>query len=176
LIIACLIVLFWLRVVIGAPLATISRIMSKALEPAGVMVLIIGAGAAYKEVLIESGAGQQITAAVTSAQVSVLVFAFALAVFVRVAQGSATVAMVTAAGLAAPLISAAALSPSRIALVTVAIGAGATVVSHVNDTGFWLVKQYLGLTEAQTFRSWTICATIAGAVMFGMAALLWNFV
>ena len=83
---------------------------------------------------------------------------------------------VTAAGLAAPLITAAGLGPDRIALVTVAIGAGATVASHVNDTGFWLVKQYLGLTEAQTFRSWTIGATIAGLTSFGMALLLWPFV
>jgi H+/gluconate symporter-like permease len=74
------------------------------------------------------------------------------------------------------LIAGAALSPDRIALVTVAIGAGATVASHVNDTGFWLVKQYLGLTEAQTFRSWTIGATIAGLSSFAMALLLWPFV
>jgi gluconate transporter len=172
---ACVMVLLWLRLVAGAPLATLSKVMSRALEPAGAMVLIIGAGAAYKEVLIESGAGVQITHVMQSAQVSVLVFAFALAAFVRVAQGSATVAMITASGLAAPMVAAAALSPGRVALVTVAIGAGATVASHVNDTGFWLVKQYLGLSEAQTFRSWTVCATIAGAVMFACAGLLWNF-
>jgi Gnt-I system low-affinity gluconate transporter len=175
LVIACLMVLVWLRAAKGAPLATISSIMTRALEPAGVMVLIIGAGAAYKEVLIESGAGVQITAAMTQAQISVMFFAFLLAAFVRVAQGSATVAMVTAAGLAAPMVAAAALSPGRVAVVTVAIGAGATIVSHVNDTGFWLVKQYLGLSEAQTLRSWTICATIAGLTMLGMALLLWNF-
>lgn len=176
LIIACLGTLAWLRIRVGAPLTTLSSIMTRALEPAGVMVLIIGAGAAYKEVLIESGAGQQVTEAVTAAQVPVLLFAFLLAAFVRIAQGSATVAMVTAAGLAGPLIAAAGLNPDRIALVTVAIAAGASVVSHVNDTGFWLVKQYLGLTEAQTFRSWTLCATIAGLVMFGMALLIWPFV
>lgn len=176
LILACLFVTIWLRLRVGAELATIGNIMTRALEPAGLMVLVVGAGAAYKEVLIESGAGQQVTAAVQSAQVSVIVFAFLLAAFVRVAQGSATVAMVTAAGLASPLISAAALSPSRVALVTVAIGGGASIASHVNDTGFWLVKQYLGLTEAQTFRSWTIGATIAGLSMFAMALLLWPFV
>ncbi|WP_213981125.1 gluconate:H+ symporter [Sphingomonas sp. dw_22] len=175
LMLAALSVTAWLRIVENAPFATLSKIMTRALEPAGLMVLIIGAGAAYKEVLIESGAGTQITHAVSAAQVSVPVFAFLLSAFVRVAQGSATVAMVTAAGLAAPLITAAALSPNRIALVTVAIGAGATVASHVNDTGFWLVKQYLGLTEAQTFRSWTIGATIAGLSSFAMALLLWPF-
>jgi Gnt-I system low-affinity gluconate transporter len=175
LILACIFVFAWLHLRVKAPLATIGSIMTRALEPAGLMVLVVGAGAAYKEVLIESGAGQQITAAVASAQLSVLVFAFLLSAFVRVAQGSATVAMVTAAGLAGPLISAAALSPGRVALVTVAIGGGATIASHVNDTGFWLVKQYLGLSEAQTFRSWTIGATIAGLTIFAMAALLWPF-
>jgi gluconate transporter len=176
LILACIFVFLWLSLKVGAPLATIGNIMTKALEPAGLMVLVVGAGAAYKEVLIQSGAGQQVTAAVASAQLSVIVFAFLLAAFVRIAQGSATVAMVTAAGLASPLIASAGLSPNKIALVTVAIGAGATVVSHVNDTGFWLVKQYLGLTEAQTFRSWTISATIVGLATFAMALILWPFV
>nr|WP_315382537.1 gluconate:H+ symporter [uncultured Sphingomonas sp.] len=176
LILAVLAAMAWLRFVAGAGFETLSRISTRALEPAGLMVLIIGAGAAYKEVLIDSGAGKQITMAVQAAQVSIPVFAFLLSAFVRVAQGSATVSMVTAAGLAAPLITAAGLGPDRIALVTVAIGAGATVASHVNDTGFWLVKQYLGLTEAQTFRSWTIGATIAGLTSFAMALLLWPFV
>jgi Gnt-I system low-affinity gluconate transporter len=168
--------MLWLRLVAGAGFETLSRISTRALEPAGLMVLIVGAGAAYKEVLIESGAGVQITQAVAAAQVSIPVFAFLLSAFVRVAQGSATVAMVTAAGLAAPLIGAAELGPDRVALVTVAIGSGATIASHVNDTGFWLVKQYLGLTEAQTFRSWTLGATIAGTASFAMALLLWPFV
>lgn len=176
LILAVLGAMAWLRFKAGAGFETLSKISTRALEPAGLMVLIIGAGAAYKEVLIDSGAGKQITMAVQAAQVSIPVFAFLLAAFVRVAQGSATVSMVTAAGLAAPLITAAGLGPDRIALVTVAIGAGATIASHVNDTGFWLVKQYLGLTEAQTFRSWTIGATIAGLTSFAMALLLWPFV
>lgn len=169
-------VAMWLRMKTQVPLDTISAIMTKALEPAGLMVLVVGAGAAYKEVLIDSGAGQQVTAAVASAQLSVFVFAFLLSAFVRIAQGSATVAMVTAAGLAAPIIAAADLSAPRVALVTIAIGAGASVVSHVNDTGFWLVKQYLGLNATQTFKSWTLSATIAGIVMFAVAAMLWPFV
>ena len=175
LILACAFVGMWLRFRLEAPLQIISDIMTRSLAPAGLMVLVVGAGAAYKEVLIQSGAGVQITAAVSAFNLAVPVFAFLLAAFVRIAQGSATVAMVTAAGLAAPLIGAAGLSPGQIALVTVTIGAGASVASHVNDTGFWLVKQYLGLTEAQTFRSWTISATIAGLVMFGMAMILWSF-
>ena len=175
LLIACAFVALWLRFVSHASLGIISDVMTRALAPAGLMVLVVGAGAAYKEVLIQSGAGERITDLVASANLSPLVFAFLLSAFVRVAQGSATVAMVTAGGLAAPLIAAAGLSPAQVALVTVAIGAGATVVSHVNDTGFWLVKQFLGLTEAQTLRSWTICSTIAGCIMFVMAAILWPF-
>lgn len=176
LILSCVFVSLWLRLVTRAALDTIGDIMTRTLAPAGLMVLVVGAGAAYKEVLIESGAGEQVTAAVASAQVSILVFSFLLAAFVRVAQGSATVAMVTAAGLAGPMIAVSGLNPHQIALVTVAIGAGASIASHVNDTGFWLVKQYLGLTETQTFKSWTICVTIAGFVMFGMALALWPFV
>ena len=175
LIIACGFVGLWLRLKVGAPLQTISDVMTKALAPAGLMVLDVGAGAAYKEVLIQSGAGVQVTAAVSAFNLSVPVFAFLLAAFVRVAQGSATVSMVTAAGLAAPLIAQAGLSPGQIALVSVSIGAGASIASHVNDTGFWLVRTYLGLSEAQTFRSWTVSATIAGLVMFAMAMLLWSF-
>lgn len=175
LIIACGFVGLWLRLKVGAPLQTISDVMTKALAPAGLMVLVVGAGAAYKEVLIQSGAGDQVTAAVSAFNLSVPVFAFLLAAFVRVAQGSATVSMVTAAGLAAPLIAQAGLSPGQIALVSVSIGAGASIASHVNDTGFWLVRTYLGLSEAQTFRSWTVSATIAGLVMFAMAMLLWSF-
>lgn len=160
----------------GTSMARAADAMTRALAPAGLMVLVVGAGAAYKEVLIQSGAGQQVSDFVAAAQLPVLLFAFLIAGFVRVAQGSATVAMVTAAGLCGPIVTIAALSPGRVALVTIAIGAGASIASHVNDTGFWLVKQYLGLTEAQTFRSWTIASTIAGIAMFAVATAIWAFV
>ena len=176
LIFACLFAATWLALKERVALPEIGDVMTRALAPAGLMVLVVGAGAAYKQVLVDSGAGDEITALVAAANVSVLVFAFVLAAFIRVAQGSATVAMVTAGGLAAPLVISAGLSADRIALVTVAIGAGASIASHVNDTGFWLVKQYLGLTEAETFRSWTVSATIAGVTMFAVAAAIWPFV
>lgn len=173
--IACALV--WLLLArAGTSRDAIGRVMGKALEPAGVLVLVVGAGAAYKEVLIQSGAGEQVTALVTAAQLSPILFAFLLAGFVRVAQGSATVAMVTAAGLSAPLIAAAGLNPAQIALVTVAIGAGASIASHVNDTGFWLVKQYLGLSERQSFASWTISSSLAGLVMLLVALMIWPLV
>jgi Gnt-I system low-affinity gluconate transporter len=106
-------------------------------------------------------------------QVSPLLFGFLVSTIVRVAQGSATVATVTAAGLAAPIVTAAGLGPDHVALVAIAIGAGSIVISHVNDAGFWLVTQYLGLKESQTFRTWTLGSTVGGLVIFAMTLLLW---
>lgn len=92
------------------------------------------------------------------------------------AQGSATVAMLTAAGIAAPVVELAGLSPGGTALMVLAIASGATVLSHVNDSGFWLVSRYLGLSEAQTLRSWTVTATLVGLVGFATALILSRFV
>ena len=167
--VACLYAWILLRSRGMAPQALL-KVTGKALEPAGAIALVIGAGAAFKQVLIDSGAGVHLAAAVASARLSPLVFGFLVAAIMRIAQGSATVAMVAAAGLAAPLAAAAGLDAAHIALIVVAIGAGATVVSHVNDAGFWLVGQYLGLTEPETFRSWTVASTVAGLVAFGVAA------
>ena len=102
----------------------------------------------------------------------VLLFAFLAAVLVRVLQGSATVAMITAAGLVAPLISEGQMTQPELALLVLAIAAGASILSHVNDSGFWLVSQYLGLSEKQTFRSWTVMTTILALTGFGVVMLL----
>jgi Gnt-I system low-affinity gluconate transporter len=97
-----------------------------------------------------------------SAGIPVLVFAFIAAALIRILQGGATVAMITSAGLTAPLLAQAGLNSIQLACVVIAIASGATFGSHVNDSGFWLVKQYLGLTEKQTFRSWTVMTMIIG--------------
>ena len=172
LILACLFV--WVRLGIGGtPRPALAKIMGRSLEPAGAICLVVGAGAAFKQVLIDSGSGQHIADAIASARLSPLVFGFLVAAIVRSAQGSATVATVTAAGLAAAIAAAAGLGPNQIALLVIAIGAGSIIVSHVNDAGFWLVTQYLGLSEAQTFRSWTLSSTLGGLIIFAMTALLW---
>ena len=173
--VACLYAWILLRARGMAPQALL-KVTGKALEPAGAIALVIGAGAAFKQVLIDSGAGVHLATAVASARLSPLVFAFLVAAIIRVAQGSATVAMVAAAGLAAPLAAAAGLDATHVALIAVAIGAGAAVVSHVNDAGFWLVEQYLGLSEPETFKSWTVASTVAGLVAFGMAALAYALI
>ena len=152
------------------------KALSKALEPTGAVILITGAGGAFKQVLIETGAGKALAEATTSVGLTPIVAGFVLALLVRVAQGSATVAMITAAGLTAPIVTLAALSAPQTALVVIAIAAGASACSHVNDSGFWLVNRYFGQTEAQTLKTWTVSATLVGFVGFGVALVLSLFV
>ena len=147
----------------------------KSLEPAGAVVLVTGAGGAFKQVLIDSQAGARIAELAASANVSVLVFAFMIAALVRVVQGSATVAMITAAGFTAPLLEVAGLSDFDRALTVISIAAGATVLSHVNDSGFWLVSKYLNLSVNETLKSWTVVSTLVGGVGF-LTALSLSFV
>jgi Gnt-I system low-affinity gluconate transporter len=102
--------------------------------------------------------------------ISVLVFGFIAAAIIRILQGSATVAMITAAGLTAPLLLTSTSEPEK-ALLVIAIASGASIMSHVNDSGFWLVGKYLNLNEKQTFKSWTVMTTILALTGF-LAALL----
>ena len=104
-----------------------------------------------------------------------IVFAFIAAALIRILQGSATVAMITAAGLLAPLlVNSPEISPGQLAALVIAIASGASILSHVNDSGFWLVKEYLGMTEQQTFQSWTVMTTLLALTGFGMAVVLYG--
>jgi Gnt-I system low-affinity gluconate transporter len=154
---------------------TMRNAMAKSLEPAGVVILVTGAGGAFKQVLVDTGAGAALAEAASAANLTPLVAGFALAAIVRVAQGSATVAMITGAGLVAPIAIAAGLSPMQLAGVTIAIAAGASVLSHVNDSGFWLINRYLGQTESQTLRSWTVISTIVGLIGFATVCAIYPF-
>ncbi|MEZ4794247.1 MAG: gluconate:H+ symporter [Flavobacteriaceae bacterium] len=147
------------------------KISTKSLAPAGVIILLTGAGGVFKQVLIETGAGNQLADAFAAMGLSTLVFAFVVAALVRILQGSATVAMITAAGVTAPLLVSGVSSLDK-ALLVIAIAAGASILSHVNDSGFWLVSKYLGLTEKQTFRSWTVMTTILALTGFASVWLL----
>jgi Gnt-I system low-affinity gluconate transporter len=146
--------------------------MAGALEPAGIVVLVTGAGGVFKQVLTDSGAGQVLAESLAGMSIGPYAFAFLVALVVRVAQGSATVAMITAAGLAAPLQQVLGLDTIQSALMVTAIAAGATSTSHVNDSGFWLVSRYLQLDEAGTLKSWTVVSTIAGFTGFVMVMLV----
>ncbi len=132
----------------------LAHTLEAALPPIAGILLIVGAGGGFKQVLIDSGIGNVITEAVVGSGLPVLLLAWVVAALVRVATGSATVATVTAAGLLAPI--AATLPTTHVALMVLAVGSGSLFLSHVNDAGFWLVKQYLGTTVGQTFKTWSV--------------------
>ena len=150
-------------------------ISTKSLAPAGVIILITGAGGVFKQVLINTGTGEMLANYFADKGISIIIFGFIAAVVIRILQGSATVAMITAAGLTAPLISSDVTEPEK-ALLVIAVAAGASIMSHVNDSGFWLVGKYLGLDEKQTFRSWTLMTTILALVGFMMVFILSVFI
>jgi gluconate:H+ symporter, GntP family len=164
---------------LGLAMLTVGRSRKSGLPPMGAVILdslvsvvglvaIIGAGGGFKETLIESGIGSSIAKVAQSSSVPPLLLGWLIAVGVRVATGSATVATVTASGIVAPLIPT--LHHVNPALLALSIGAGSLFFSHVNDAGFWLVKESLGMTVGETIRSWSAMETLVSVV--AMACLL----
>lgn len=149
------------------------KISTKSLYAAGVIILLTGAGGAFKQILVDTGAGEMLAQSLTGDIFPPIVFAFILAALVRILQGSATVAMITAAGITAPLIETGNLDDAHKALLVIGIASGATILSHINDSGFWLVSQYLGLSEKDTFRSWTVMTTLIAITGLLVSSLLW---
>ena len=137
----------------------VNEVATSALAPAGLIILVTGAGGVFKQVLVDSGAGKALAEALSGTGLHPVWAAFLLALVVRAVAGSATVAMLTAGGIMAPLLEGVAIER---ALVVIAIAAGATAVSHVNDSGFWLVNRYFGLSTKDTLKSWTVMETIIG--------------
>ncbi|MEO1051635.1 MAG: gluconate:H+ symporter [Bacteroidota bacterium] len=172
LIIANLIAWYLLGIRRGYSRDALLRISSKSLAPAGTIILLTGAGGVFKQMLIETGAGEMLATSMSDAGLTVLAFAFVVAALVRILQGSATVAMTTAAGMTAPLLEASTPSEVQKALLVIAIASGATILSHVNDSGFWLVSRYLGMSERQTLSSWTMMTTLIALVGFITVILL----
>jgi len=146
------------------------NIANKGLEPAGIVILITGAGGAFKQVLIDSGVGQMLASVFIEAQFSVFILGFLIAAITRIAQGSATVAIITGAGLMAPILQLQPISAPSLGLLVIAISSGATILSHVNDSGFWLVSRYLGMSETNTLKTWTVMTTLISLV--GLASCL----
>lgn len=138
----------------GMDRSAVSKSLESALPPVAGVLLIVGAGGGFKQVLIDTGIGGVIADAVKDSGISVLLVAWVVSALVRVATGSATVATVTAAGIMAPI--AHDLSSPVVSLLVLAIGAGSVFLSHVNDAGFWLVKSYFGMSVGQTFKTWTV--------------------
>ena len=134
------------------------------------IVFIVAAGGGFKQTLVDSGISDVIANSITESAMNPLIAGWIVAVLIRLATGSATVATVTAAGIMAPL--AANLSPVQLALLVLAIGAGSVFFSHLNDAGFWLVKEYFGMTVGQTLKTWSLMETVLSVVGLGCVMLL----
>lgn len=152
----------------------LKRMTEECILPVGSIILIIGAGGGFKQVLIDSGVGDTIAQMSEHLSLSPIVLAFIVAGLIRIATGSATVALTTAAGIVSPII--AHMSGVNLELLVIATGAGSLMFSHVNDAGFWMVKEYLGLTVKETFRTWTVLETILSFVAFGGVLIMDIFV
>lgn len=140
----------------------ILKFTTDCLAPIAGITLIVGAGAGFGRVLIDGGVSKAIIDVATSANLSPLLLGWFVAALIRVATGSATVAMTTACGIVAPLVLVA--GGARPELMVLATGAGSLILSHVNDGGFWLVKEYFNMTVPETFKTWTVCETIISVV------------
>ena len=167
---AVLLAMYTFGTAIGFGVPELSRKIGTSLMPIAGVMLIVGAGGGFKQVLVDSGAGTAIAKIAIAANLSALLLGWIVAVLIRLATGSATVATVTAAGIVAPL--AVGESTTQIALVVLAIGAGSLFFSHVNDAGFWLVKEYFGMTVGETIKTWSVMETIISVMGLGMTLLL----
>ncbi|GAB2981851.1 GntP family permease [Nocardioides montaniterrae] len=157
LLIAVVVGMFTLGGGAGMGRAEVAKSLESSLPAVAGILLIVSAGGGFKQSLVDTGIGTRVAEWVSSSNISVLLLAWFVAVLIRLATGSATVATVTASGLLAPL--AATLSTGETSLMVLAVGAGSVFFSHVNDAGFWLVKEYFGMTVGQTLKSWSLMET-----------------
>ena len=139
-------------------------------RPTATILLVIGAGGGFNQVLVQSGVGRAIAKLAFGSPLSPLLLAWTVATLIRVATGSATVAMTTAAGIVAPI--AAATPGTSAELLVLATGAGSLMLSHVNDAGFWLIKEFFNMTVPQTLKTWTVAETIIGVAGLAFTMLL----
>ncbi|MFF2354851.1 GntP family permease [Kitasatospora sp. NPDC058115] len=150
----------------GFDKARISDTVGKSLAPIAGIVFIVGAGGGFKQTLIDVGVGNAVSEWSSKWHISALLLGWLIAVLIRLATGSATVATITAAGIVGPL--AADMSSTHAALLVLAIGAGSLFLSHVNDAGFWLVKEYFGMSVGQTLKSWSVMETVISVVAIAL--------
>jgi gluconate:H+ symporter, GntP family len=171
LLIAVLLAMVTFGTSVGFSFATLGTKIGKSLLPIVGAMMIVGAGGGFKQVLVDGGTGNTIAKVAIAAHISIILLGWIVAVLIRLATGSATVATVTAAGIVAPL--ATGLSPAQLALLVLSIGAGSLFFSHVNDAGFWLVKEYFGLTVGQTIKTWSLMETLISVMGVVLVLLLW---
>ncbi|WP_298870129.1 GntP family transporter [uncultured Microbacterium sp.] len=152
----------------------ISDVLESALPPTAAIILVSGAGGAFARVLTESGIGSALSSVLLQTGLPVLVLAFVVSLALRAAQGSATVAILTTAGLLTDTVANGGFSMLQIVAITLAIAFGALGLSHVNDSGFWVVTRYLGLSVGDGLRTWTVLTTVLGVCGFALVAVFWG--
>jgi GntP family gluconate:H+ symporter len=149
------------------------KFCNECLAPTATILLVIGAGGGFNQVLVQSGVGRAVANVAVASHASPMLLAWTVAALIRVATGSATVAMTTSAGIVAPI--AAAIPGTNAELLVLATGAGSLVLSHVNDAGFWLIKEFFNMTVPQTLKTWTVAETIIGIAGLAFTLLLQAF-
>ncbi|MEV5733083.1 gluconate:H+ symporter [Streptomyces sp. NPDC052292] len=155
---------------------SLEAVSTSSLKPVGNILLVVGAGGVFGAVLKASGVAQALSDTFDGVGLPVIVLAYLISVVLRVAQGSATVAIVTTAGIVAPLLTEGHHSQAFVALVIMAVSAGSIFASHVNDGGFWMVAKYFGITERDTLRTWTVLESVLSVAGFAVAGVVSLFV
>ncbi|MFC4471416.1 GntP family permease [Streptomyces xiangluensis] len=174
--IALLLAYYLLGIRRGWSRKSLETVSTASLKPVGNILLVVGAGGIFGAVLKGSGVAQALSDTFNDVGLPVLVLSYLISLVLRVAQGSATVAIVTTAGIVAPLLSEGDHSQAFVALVIMAISAGSIFASHVNDGGFWIVAKYFGLSERDTLKTWTVLESVLSVAGFVVAAALSVFV
>ena len=156
----------------GAAMARdqITKCIEGSLPPVAGIILIVAAGGGFKQVLVDTGIGTKLAEWATAANVSVILLAWVLAVLIRLATGSATVATITASALMFGLVEG--MGTGQVSLMVLAVGSGSLFFSHVNDAGFWLVKEYFGMSVGQTIKSWSLMETVLSVTGLVLVLLL----
>ncbi|MCL6573985.1 MAG: gluconate permease, partial [Bacillus sp. (in: Bacteria)] len=171
--IALLVAIYTMGLGRNIPIKTVMQSCTTAITQIGMMLLIIGGGGAFKQVLIDGGVGDYVAELFQGTTLSPILLAWTIAAILRISLGSATVAALTTAGLVIPLLG---QTDVNLALVVLATGAGSLIASHVNDAGFWMFKEYFGLSMKETFATWTLLETIISVSGLGFILLLSLFV
>lgn len=157
----------------GLTATELGRITGESLKPIGMILLVVGAGAFFGAVLTATGVGKAVAGSMTAGGLPLIVAAYVISCALRLAQGSATVALTITAGIIAPQVEAGGYSQAQVALIVIAISAGSIIASHVNDGGFWIVARYFNMSVRDTLLTWTVLETILSVVGFAAAGLLW---
>ncbi|MFW0874121.1 GntP family permease [Rhodococcoides corynebacterioides] len=176
LLIAVLIAFYVLGIRRGSTVQELSTLTGESLRPVGMLLLVVGAGAFFGKVISATGIGTALADTMSAAGLPIIVLAYIISCALRIAQGSATVAIVTTGGIVGPLVAAQDYSQVAVALIAMSIAAGSIILSHVNDGGFWIIAKFFNMTVKQTLQTWTVLETVLSVVSFAVAGVLFAII